>query len=184
VPLPFALTLLPALRRRTSYARLQFGVASKLHVPLAEPTAPAAVQGLEAAFWTWTASGADGSPATIASSFAGGSHAHEALEIAGDGERWRAALQALRPELELAGNALLTRWEDEPYSGGSYACHPPGWSRQDDEEVAAPSGRVHLAGEHTAAEFCGTLEGALRSGSRAAREILEERARGVQSHID
>ena len=64
VPLPLALALLPALRERAGYARLWFGVASKLHVPLAEPAAPGAVQGLEAAFWTWTASGRGGGPAT------------------------------------------------------------------------------------------------------------------------
>ena len=112
----------------------------------------------------------DGAPATVASAFAGGARAHTALEIARGAERWLSALGALRPELALGGKAVLTRWGDEPYSAGSYACHPPGWSRRDDEEVAAASGRVHLAGEHTAAEFCGTLEGALRSGSRAARD--------------
>ena len=77
---------------------------------------------------------------------------------------------------------MLTRWGDEPYSPGSYACHPPGWSQRDDEEVAAPYGRIHLAGEHTAAEFCGTLEGALRSGARAAAEVLAERAQIAIAH--
>jgi Flavin containing amine oxidoreductase len=67
VPLPLALALLPELRERAAYARLSFGVASKLHVPLAEPMDPGAVQGLEAAFWTWAASGAAGGPATVAS---------------------------------------------------------------------------------------------------------------------
>ena len=64
--------LLPALRERASYERLQWGAAAKLHVPLAEPAAPGAVQGLDAAFWTWTARGPGGAPATIAASFAGG----------------------------------------------------------------------------------------------------------------
>jgi monoamine oxidase len=173
-PLPLALALVPALRARASYARLVFGVASKLHVPLIDPAGPAAVQGLEAAFWTWTASAGDGGPATIAAAFAGGSEAHTALEIGRGSGRWRAALWALRPELALAEDAVLTSWGAEPMSAGSYACHPPGWSRRDDEEVAAPCGRVHLAGEHTAAEFCGTLEGALRSGARAAAEVLSE----------
>ena len=177
VPLPLALALLPALRERAGYARLSFGVASKLHVPLAEPMDPGAVQGLEAAFWSWTASGAAGGPATVASAFAGGARADADLELAHGSDRWLAALQVLRPELRPAGEAVLTRWEDEQYSGGSYACHPPGWSRQDDEDVAAPHGRVHLAGEHTAAEFCGTFEGALRSGARAAAEVLAERYR-------
>jgi monoamine oxidase len=172
LPLPLGLSLLPSLRERSSYARLVFGTASKLHVPLAQPAPPAAVQSLEAAFWTWTASGAAGTPATIASSFAGGLHAHVALAIEQGPERWRAALQELRPELAFAEGAVLTRWEQERHSGGSYACHPPGWTAQDDAAVAAPHGRIHLAGEHTAGEFCGTLEGALRSGARAASEVL------------
>jgi monoamine oxidase len=149
-----------------------FGVAAKLHVPLAEPVDPAAVQGLEAAFWTWTSSNAAGGPGAFASAFAGGARADSVLDLATGSERWLAALQMLRPELRPAGEAVLTRWGDEPYSGGSYSCHPPGWSSRDDEEVAAPHGRVHLAGEHTAAEFSGTLEGALRSGARAAAEVL------------
>ena len=182
VPLPLALELLPALRARQSYARLAFGVASKLHVALAEPADPAAVQGLEAAFWTWTASGAAGGPATFASAFAGGTEADSALGLASGSERWLAALQQLRPELRPTGDAVLTRWGEEPSSRGSYACHPPGWSRRDDEEAAAPCGRVHLAGEHTAGEFCGTFEGALRSGARAAAEIVAARDRDAIGH--
>lgn len=174
LPLPLGLALAPALRERPSYARLVFGVASKLHVPLAAPTPPVAVQSLEAAFWTWTASGVAGTPSTIASSFAGGARAQAALAIERGAERWRSAVLELRPELLPAEGAVLTRWGDEQYGAGSYACHPPGWSQRDDEAVAAPLGRIHLAGEHTAAEFCGTLEGALRSGARAASEVLAE----------
>ena len=171
VPLPVAIGgLLPALRERGSYGRLQWGVAAKLHVPLAEPAAAGAVQALGAAFWTWTTDAS-----TVAASFAGGLDALESLAIRIGPERWRAALRGLRPELGLLGKAVLTTWrEDDPWCGGSYACHPPGWSQRDDEAVAAPCGRIHLAGEHTAAEFCGTMEGALRSGGRAASEVLVE----------
>jgi monoamine oxidase len=45
----------------------------------------------------------------------------------------------------------------------------------DDGEVggdAAPLGRVHFAGEHTAGDWAGLMEGALRSGARAADEVL------------
>jgi monoamine oxidase len=176
VPLPVVLDrVMPALRERRAYERLQWGIAAKLHVQLAAPAAPAAVQGLEAAFWTWTASGDDGGPATVAAAFAGGSEATEVLEILPGPARWLIAVQGLRPELVLTGDPVLTRWSAEPHSCGAYACHPPGWSPQDDEDVAAPYGRVHLAGEHTAAEFCGTMEGALRSGARAAAEVLAER---------
>jgi monoamine oxidase len=164
--------LLSSLRERSSYERLQWGAAAKLHLALDEPAAPAAVQGLDTAFWTWTARGPGGAPATIAASFAGGRRAIEALDVGRGPACWRAALQELRPELAPGRGAVLTRWSDDPHCDGSYACHPPGWSVTDDCEIAAPSGRIHLAGEHTAAEFCGTMEGALRSGARAAAEVL------------
>ena len=32
--------------------------------------------------------------------------------------------------------------------------------------------RVHIAGEHSAGSWAGLMEGALRSGERAAREVL------------
>jgi monoamine oxidase len=171
VPLPVAIDqLLAVLRERGSYRRLQWGVAAKLHVPLAGPAPPLAVQALGASFWTWTTDAS-----TVAASFAGGLDALESLAIRIGPERWRAALRGLRPELAQRGDAVLTCWRDgDPWCGGSYACHPPGWSQRDDEAVAAPSGRIHLAGEHTAAEFCGTMEGALRSGARAASEVLAE----------
>jgi monoamine oxidase len=182
LPLPSALDLVPALRERASYARLLFGIASKLHVRLATPAEPAAVQGLAAAFWTWTAGAPDGGPATLASSFAGGERAHAQLAIAAGSGPWLGAIRALRPELVPIGEPVLTRWGDDPYAGGSYSCHPAGWSQRDDDEAAAPHGRVHLAGEHVAAEFSGTFEGALRSGARAAAEVLAERQRDAHRH--
>jgi monoamine oxidase len=182
LPLPPALDLVPALGERASYARLLFGIASKLHVPLATPLGPAAVQGLTAAFWTWTTSAPGGGPATFAASFAGGARAHAQLAIAASGDPWLGVVRALRPELTPIGEAVLTRWGDDPHARGSYSCHPPGWSQRDDDEAAAPHGRVHLAGEHTAAEYSGTFEGALRSGARAAAEVLAERERRANRH--
>jgi monoamine oxidase len=45
-------------------------------------------------------------------------------------------------------------------------------SDRDDDLIAAPLGRVHFAGEHTAGAWAGLMEGALRSGARAASEVL------------
>ena len=42
----------------------------------------------------------------------------------------------------------------------------------DDQLIASPAGRVHFAGEHTAGAWAGLMEGALRSGARAADEVL------------
>jgi 4-methylaminobutanoate oxidase (methylamine-forming) len=177
VPLSVVRDRLPlAVRDRPSYRRLEWGAAAKLHVSLERPEGPAAVQALGAAFWTWTASGPDGAPAAVAASFAGGRRAIETLEIERGAGTWLAALRELRPELAPGEHEVLTRWSGDPYCDGSYACHPPGWSALDDQEVAAPDGHIHLAGEHTAGPFCGTMEGALRSGARAAAEVLSARA--------
>ncbi|HET9558742.1 MAG TPA: FAD-dependent oxidoreductase [Actinomycetota bacterium] len=45
--------------------------------------------------------------------------------------------------------------------------HPPG----------PPVGPLHFAGEHTAGPWSGLMEGALRSGHRAATELLATHAR-------
>ena len=59
-----------------------------------------------------------------------------------------------------------------PSRDGSAGIQQPGWPFGDDEPIAAPLGRVHFAGEHTAGAWTGLMEGALRTGARAASEIL------------
>ena len=89
----------------------------------------------------------------------------------GDGA-WLDALTRLRPELDLLPEgALLSTWDDDPwatfaYPGLSASSHPG-----DEEIIHAPLGDVHFAGEHTAGEWSGLMEGALRSGLRTADEI-------------
>ena len=175
LPLPLALAVVPALRARAGYARAGFGIASKLHVQLAAPVAPAGVQALEAAFWTWTARDAASALSTLAASFAGGAQAHEALAVAAGPDAWLGALRALRPELMPIDEPVLTRWGDDALAGRCTRATRRAGPRGDDEDMAAPHGRIHLAGEHTAAEFSGTLEGALRSGARAADEVIAQR---------
>ncbi len=38
-----------------------------------------------------------------------------------------------------------------------------------------PIGALFWAGEHTAGEWAGTMEGALRSGRRAAEQLIDRR---------
>jgi monoamine oxidase len=40
--------------------------------------------------------------------------------------------------------------------------------------MAAPDGRVHFAGDYTECDLTGTMEGAIRSGQRAADEVLAD----------
>jgi monoamine oxidase len=63
-------------------------------------------------------------------------------------------------------------WGTDPWAGGAYAFWKPGELTRWLPELVKPAGRVHFAGDHTS--WLGrTMEGALESGNRAAREIQE-----------
>ena len=68
---------------------------------------------------------------------------------------------------------IETSWANEPYSRGCYGGYfPPGvWSDFGDQ-LRQPVGRVHWAGTETATIWNGYMEGAVRSGHRAAAEVL------------
>ena len=92
----------------------------------------------------------------------------------GEPERWVAATVALRTDLELdpdPANALISSWHEDPWVRGSYSARSLSAPMRD-EDLANPIGPLHFAGEHTAGEWHGLMEGALRSGRRAAEQIL------------
>lgn len=67
----------------------------------------------------------------------------------------------------------VTKWQDDPYSRGSYAFMTPGTLTTDHERIAAPIGDVlHLAGEATWTDDPATVTAALCSGHRAAERAL------------
>ncbi|WP_214415258.1 flavin monoamine oxidase family protein [Sphaerisporangium fuscum] len=67
-------------------------------------------------------------------------------------------------------------WAEEEYSRGCYSGHfPPGVWTAYGPALRAPIGRLHWAGTETATEYTGFIEGAVRSGERAAAEVLEAR---------
>lgn len=74
----------------------------------------------------------------------------------------------------LSGEAVRTDWTHDPYSLGAYATFGPGQLLDAWPKLRERYGRIVLAGEHTD-EFCGFMEGALRSGARVAGEILARR---------
>jgi monoamine oxidase len=71
----------------------------------------------------------------------------------------------------LAGERVLTDWTNDHHSLGAYASFGPGQLITAWPAMRAVYGRLRLAGEHTD-EWAGYMEGALRSGSRVAAEIL------------
>lgn len=69
------------------------------------------------------------------------------------------------------GRVALDYWAGNPLSNGSYAYYRVGQLTKFSGVEKEPSGNCHFAGEHTSITFQGYLEGAVRSGERAANEV-------------
>ncbi|WP_412061967.1 flavin monoamine oxidase family protein [Rubrivirga sp. IMCC45206] len=68
-------------------------------------------------------------------------------------------------------------WTREPWSRGCYGAYlPPGALSKYGSALRAPHGRVHWAGTETASVWSGYVEGAIRSGRRAAAEVVAARS--------
>lgn len=66
-----------------------------------------------------------------------------------------------------------SRWASDPFALGSASFTPAGVQASARDALAAPvDGRLFFAGEATDADAPGTMSGALRSGTRAAEELL------------
>jgi monoamine oxidase len=155
--------------------RVVYGHAAKLFVPLRRVPDPSAVLSVPDHYWTWTARGADGTVQPVVSAFAGSAPALAALEVTDGPTTWRRRLAALRPDLDLDRDTVLSTWDDDPFIQAAYSTRTP-TSRPDDPDLLArPVGPLHFAGEHTAGPWSGLMEGALRSGHRAATELLAGR---------
>lgn len=146
------------------------GVAAKLGVPLARVDADIALQNPDHTWWSWRSLSVDGEHRINAlSSFAGGPFALDALGVAGGSAGWVAALRAMRPELEIDGDVLLTTWADDPWARGSYSAPSLQWRPDDATVFERAAGRVAIAGEHTG--LAQSLSGAVASGYRAAAAL-------------
>ncbi len=61
-------------------------------------------------------------------------------------------------------------WQDDEWSQGAFSFYKPGEMTAWLPFIQQPEGRIHFAGEHTSF-WSKTMEGALESGNRAAREV-------------
>ncbi len=69
---------------------------------------------------------------------------------------------------------LEQAWAEEEWSrGGPVSTFGPGALSTYGEALRRPSGRIHWAGSETASVWCGYMDGAVRSGERAAEEALD-----------
>jgi monoamine oxidase len=146
---------------------------AKLHLPLTAPAQPSAVLSVPGKFWTWTATDGGGQVQPVLHAFGGTADGLAALAVSHGPQTWADRAAELRPDLAVdRTGALLTTWNDDPWAGESYSARTVSVEPGDDDLIAQPSGRLHFAGEHTAGDWAGLMEGALRSGLRAADEVL------------
>jgi monoamine oxidase len=167
---PSALAPAEVERLRDAVERVRYGHAAKLFVPLRERPPTSAVLSVPERYWTWTArAGAQVQP--VVHAFAGSRAALERLAVTAGPDAWLASLARLRPDLPLEPDgAVLSRWADDPWARGAYSVHTPGGNAP---ALAQRYGPLVLAGEYTAGPFAALMEGALRSGIRAATQLLD-----------
>jgi monoamine oxidase len=125
---------------------------------------------------TLDATPAAGSPGVIASfRFGAVATRVDALEPA---ERRRAVVDALTarlgPRAASPSEFIDTPWWSEPWTRGCSMAHfPPGILTRYGHLLREPLGRIHWAGTETSTTSHGAIDGAVRSGRRAAAEILD-----------
>jgi monoamine oxidase len=164
----FEPTLPEALAEAT--ASVAYGHAAKLFVPLRAPAPPSAVMSVPERYWTWTATGDGAETQPVVSAFAGSRAALEQLDVTAGPHRWLDSIARLRDDLVLdLGGALLSTWSDDEWVAAAYSTSPPAMVTAALERGAGP---LAFAGEHTAGRFAALMEGAVRSGRRAAATLL------------
>jgi monoamine oxidase len=153
---------LPEWKQR-AIASVRYGDAAKLFLPLAEPAEPSAVLSVPGRFWAYTQLASDGAPLPVLAAFAGTRGGVDSLTPS--------AVRGLRPDLVFAAaEPVLSTWHDDPWVRGAYSARSIE-SPLDDRALAEPVGALAFAGEHTAGEWHALMEGALRSGLRAAQQV-------------
>ena len=167
--------------KRAAAAGVQYGAASKAmlqfgrRVWVEEGLSGDAFTDLPAGS-TWDATEAEPGTAGILTSYLSG---RPASASAGLGEQARIdqAIPGVNEAFPGTAGTLLAgtsvAWAGAPFSQGSWVAPAPGQVVALREGIRRPLGRIHLAGEHTADQFSGYMEGAVRSGQRAAQEIVE-----------
>jgi monoamine oxidase len=183
----------PALASRIAYHPALPGARDQLTQRLAQGTLTKVTAVYDKPFWRaqgLTGSGVnadglvsftvddsppDGSPGVIFG-FVGGDKARAYAALS----RSAARAQVLKELAQLFGAAAAhpvafhdTRWSDEQWTRGCPVGLPsPGTLLAYGPALRAPVGRIHWAGTETSTFWNGYMDGAVRSGERAAAEVL------------
>jgi monoamine oxidase len=134
---------------------------------------------------TWEASRAQSGRAGILVDYTGGTIGKD-FGGATAADRAQGFLDQLEPVFprvpaSFNGRAVLDYWTGRPFTRGSYAYYRVGQMTAFAGVEGKPSGNCHFAGEHTSYTFQGYMEGAVKSGERAAGEVVTSRTQGAKS---
>ncbi len=157
-------------------ARVVYGHAAKCFIPLRSPAPPSAVMSVPDRYWTFTGLGPGGRPLPFCGAFAGSAPALDTLQIDRGPTVWANRVAGLRPDLDLdveSSSGDLSSWRDDPWSLGANSVNSPRMLPGDLDTMPAGAGPLVFAGEHTAGPWASLMEGALRSGLRAASTVLQ-----------
>jgi monoamine oxidase len=160
----------PPLPERKQHALdgARYGDAAKLFLQLTAPAEPSATLAVRDRFWAYTQLAPDGSPLPVLAAFAGTRDGVDALNAQ--------AVRDLRPDLTFSDDEpVLSTWHDDPWVRAAYSARSVA-SPLEDAALAEPVGPLAFAGEHTAGEWHALMEGALRSGLRAADDVARRLA--------
>ena len=74
-------------------------------------------------------------------------------------------------------------WQSDPFSLGAYSYAPKGAVTASEEMARPVEDTLYFAGEHTdTSGHWGTVHAAMRSGLRAAQQLLNARERNLRTH--
>jgi monoamine oxidase len=160
--------------KRHALDTLVAGQAAKLHLPLRQRPVTSAVMSVDDSFWSWTARDESAEVAPVLNAFLGSADAIERLRVLSEPDTWYARLRATRPDLDLDPQAtpITTLCPSDPLAAGAYTSRSSAVRQADIDAIQAPVGAVHFAGDYTDSTYIGLMEGAVRSGRRAARDLL------------
>jgi len=119
----------------------------------------------------------DGSPGVIFG-FVGGDSHRSFFPLPADQRRTAVLnefVECFGPEAANAKEYFETNWPAERWSrGGPVGVAGPGVYTAVGPALRKPVGRIHWAGTETSTYWNGYMDGAVRSGERAAREVLDQ----------
>jgi monoamine oxidase len=167
--------------KKRAIAELHYGAASKVCVgitgkPWRALNSSGTVLSDSAFPYCWDATRMQDSEHGVITFFTGGTDGRLLGKV--DDSMSRAAmlevLNRVFPGVRAAarpGEQVTVPWSDEPFAKGGYALYAPGQVTAFRGCEGEPEGRVFFAGEHTSLEAQGYMEGAVRSGVKAARDV-------------